>query len=886
LAEKFDSVLVVVDNELLENTIATLNFELMNLKFIFVDDRKEKTLLVEGEDVPVQNFSKIHQELEKVEDQVENFIWLVSGCANDAEKFYKAKKFLMSFGLSEDKIINLETAVKNKPTWFVKYNHIIQNGVDFFATGDNSADVSRSNKKRKSKSARKVALNESNLKFISGSDNDAEKFSEKEKFLETFDVGADSIINLEMVTQVSHKWFANFNYLVQHGADFFATGDEYICVGLNFDFIPKVITKSQTDFAYPTDWLKSDTKSKSTASKNLGGVNLADTNQTLQQSYWIPGNIQFVLIGLSPESFCCEDSSEVCHSEYLYPITKNLSNKTDLNFKTIKTKFNHVFSAKKIFDWDDSFKPVSVATVEKNHKILKEYIKLCRDNGVQPVGLVPTFAPAVRENFDQNILTAFREVIHQLEESEDFLCLDLFDLNLYYDSFSDMRHLNLSGNKAFCSALSYKLYQNNFIALKSFCDMTYEVINKLATLLPKEEFNSFLDKIFELSAADIQRKEKIKLGFVVRGAAEWCGDTLYNQFANDKHFEVTIFSFLELSKQDNDTFKKDFEHGLEQFKARKLNVVALDNINANFPVQDIIIFMSPYFMMMPRALRVDKLILKTLINYIPYSIATTVYPTFNYLIMNMSWRVFFSSKFEQQLYANENRLGMPHGFFSGYPRLDLFFQKYKCRFDWKMARPDAKKIIYAPHWSIDGGIKASTFQWNYQFMLDFAKNHPETSWVIKPHPLLLWSAVDSELFESAEEFEEYLQQWNDLPNAQVYTGAYYQAIFATSDGMIHDSGSFMAEYQYADKPMIFLTREDVETSELGKEILQASYLVDGRDLESIAATMQKVFIEGDDYKAAERKEVFDKYLNYPEYNGMLASEFIYKSIADEVNGYF
>ena len=45
--------------------------------------------------------------------------------------------------------------------------------------------------------------------------------------------------------------------------------------------------------------------------------------------------------------------------------------------------------------------------------------------------------------------------------------------------------------------------------------------------------------------------------------------------------------------------------------------------------------------------------------------------------------------------------------------------------------------------------------------------------------------------------------------------------------------------------------------------------------------IQRVFIEGKDDKAAERRELFDKYLNYPKTNGMLASEFIYKSIADE-----
>ena len=46
--------------------------------------------------------------------------------------------------------------------------------------------------------------------------------------------------------------------------------------------------------------------------------------------------------------------------------------------------------------------------------------------------------------------------------------------------------------------------------------------------------------------------------------------------------------------------------------------------------------------------------------------------------------------------------------------------------------------------------------------------------------------------------------------------------------------------------------------------------------------IQKVFVKGDDYKAAQRREVFDKYLNYPKATGMLASEFIYHSIADEL----
>jgi len=101
--------------------------------------------------------------------------------------------------------------------------------------------------------------------------------------------------------------------------------------------------------------------------------------------------------------------------------------------------------------------------------------------------------------------------------------------------------------------------------------------------------------------------------------------------------------------------------------------------------------------------------------------------------------------------------------------------------------------------------------------------------------------------------------------------------------MIHDCGSFIAEYQYVDKPMIYLTRDTQKHNKLGKEILNVSYCVDGQNLEELAATIQQVIIDGDDYNAEARKELFDMYLNYPQANGMLASEFIFKTIVDTID---
>lgn len=454
---KFESVLAVVDDSNLESIIATLNLNVMNLKFIFADGRKERTWSVGGNNVPIQNFATIYQKVW----QVKNFVWLVSGC--DAERFRKTKKFLIAFG-----------------------------------------------------------------------------------------VNADDIINLEVATQIPPTWFANFRYLADHGADFFATGDDCICVGLNFNFIPSLTSKNRDEPTYQIDLNSSDFKFISPFTEMSGGVNLADAKQTLQQSYWIAkkvfdkvksGTIQIVIIGLSPESFCCEDSSEICNSKYLYSVTENNSESVDLNCDAIKAKFSRAFSAKAVGDWNDNLKSVSIATVDRNKKVLQEYIELCLENGAKPVGLVMPFAPAVRKTFDKDILSNFREAIHKLEENGDFVCLDMFDLNLNYDCFADMTHLNLTGNKFFCAVLSYRLYKNNFIATESFCDMSYDLLNRLVPLIPKDEYNNLADKIFKESAKKISRKNKIKLGFVVRGAAEWCGDDLYNFFNRNDKFEVVIFVF-------------------------------------------------------------------------------------------------------------------------------------------------------------------------------------------------------------------------------------------------------------------------------------------------------------------------------------------------------
>ena len=661
-----------------------------------------------------------------------------------------------------------------------------------------------------------------------------------------------------------------------HGAKFFVTGGAQMRDVLDLNYIP------------------------------VKGVNLASDGQTLQESFSTarqvfehaaPGKIKFVLIEIKPYQKL-DDSAE----------PKLLS--------------------------DDE--------IEEFAQTFKDYCKLCVDNGATPVVITFPAEPTLKQKLKTPVLENVYSAVRKIGKKHKYVSVKLlglsrFDKFLYKESSSQS-----NGRAIFTAFLVSKLYRDKVISLKKICDMpadyfnllsknlsddykefmhyafckmacddfkrlskaktmrksdlnglmarafsgmSYDHLTILSKMLSKDDYNDVAARVFEISAEKIRRKNKIKIGFVLYDSSMWCGDDLYNLFARDERFEVTVFLSQRLEGKSNEVVHKDFLKSTELFNSHNLNLVAMQSLGMNVPHQDVLIFLTPYFPRLPRCIRPLNLPLSTLMTHLIYSFAVSVRTERYYrsAIFRIAWKVFFPSTINLKMYDEHNPVGMPRGLYSGYPRLDVFFDKNRdFHFDWKMARPDAKKIIWAPHHSIDAVTRWATFQWNHKFMYEFAKAHPEISWVVKPHPNLAFRVLQSKVFPTDKAFDEYMQKWNELPNAQVYTGAYFQAIFATSDGIIHDCGSFTAEYQYVDKPMIYLTREGTVFNELGNEIFKGSYLVDGKDFDAIAAMIQRVFIKGDDYKAEERREIFDKYLNYPKANGMLASEFIYKSIADDL----
>ena len=735
------------------------------------------------------------------------------------------------------------------------------------------------------------------LWLICGRNSDKDAPDKLKKFLAANEVPEENIINFELTEQINPVWLANLRHVEENSADCFATGDSFTECGLDFKNIP-----------------------------DIKGVNLAAPSQDLRQSFFIArhifknakrGSIKFVFIGLAPYSLRVDNRKNfsTCAEHFSYSIalrenpeinsahdkllaellSDNLAKifssvtpaQADLNFDKLRTARNKKISVADMTNWEEESarltKNFDAAIVKDNLQILENYINLCLDNGARPVGILFPFATVLRENYGEEILMPLRRELHNLEKFYDFTFIDLFDAQTDYESFSDMTHLNLKGAAIASTAIDFELRGKDFLPPEKISRLNYEQIFDVSNFLPKDAYNESIEKYFKLAAKKIRQKKKIKVGFVSDDPSMWCGDYLYNLFAKNKNCETTFFLCLQKSLRGQPLVLEDFKRGLDGFKSRGINVVGVVNDEQNFPAQDVLIILRPYFQYLPKAFELSSIGAETLMFYIPYGFNTSGWNIYDTPIYHLGRKLFFDTQFHVDLLEKKCRTGMPRGLYSGYPKLDAFYKNPDAlKFDWKMTRPDAKKIIWAPHWSIASGILYSTFQHNYKFMYEFAKAHPETSWVVKPHPMLLASAVGHRVFPTNEAFREYLRAWENLPNAKVFTGSYYQGLFATSDGMIMDCGSWIGEYQYTHKPMIFLTRDTQHFNELGEEIMRVLYRVDGRNLKGISELLQKIFIEGKDEMSEARRKFFDKHMNYMQTNGMTASDFIFKTIAKEL----
>lgn len=148
---------------------------------------------------------------------------------------------------------------------------------------------------------------------------------------------------------------------------------------------------------------------------------------------------------------------------------------------------------------------------------------------------------------------------------------------------------------------------------------------------------------------------------------------------------------------------------------------------------------------------------------------------------------------------------------TGHPKFDAYLPPAPPRAAvtaWpNAARTGRRRVIFAPHHALErGSLGLGTFAWSGAAMLALARQNPQVDFLLRPHPNMALGLERGGLM-SAPEWQAWKETWAALPNAALFEHAPYWEVFRTSDTMITDSGSFLAEYLPTGRPLIRLERD-------------------------------------------------------------------------------
>ncbi|MGN0346279.1 MAG: CDP-glycerol glycerophosphotransferase family protein [Lachnospiraceae bacterium] len=402
-------------------------------------------------------------------------------------------------------------------------------------------------------------------------------------------------------------------------------------------------------------------------------------------------------------------------------------------------------------------------------------------------------------------------------------------------------------------------------------------------------YDAVKEYIYEQVLSTLKQKEKIKVGFVAYSASMWSCDELFQLFAEDERFEPSIILGRFYTDSDLKTFPL-FEKAKTYFAEKGYHVTTVDldtpgnRAWEKMGSPDILFYLTPYDILMPKEINLKYMPANVLCAYIPYcfilcdegNLAETAG-------IGYSWKYFCESALYRDILIAKNEKLKNHIEYIGYPRMDKFYEKEAetCS-KWKYAteKRDVKKIVYALHHSFDSeSDQFSTFVRNGKQILEYATSHTDTtSWIVKLHPNFRRNAVDAGVFASKEACDEYFTAWNELPNACVVEESTYADIFMTSDAMLCDCVSFLAEYQFTGKPLLLLENENHKPfNAFGRKIYEIIYKVKGEDIAAIYDFLNATVLEGQDSMCAKRQEFFEQYMDYRKNSGS-ASEQIYRYV--------
>lgn len=306
--------------------------------------------------------------------------------------------------------------------------------------------------------------------------------------------------------------------------------------------------------------------------------------------------------------------------------------------------------------------------------------------------------------------------------------------------------------------------------------------------------------------AEIRKKDKINVMFILAELSIWKTESLYLSMKKHPRFNV----FIGVTESIEVPGSKPAL--IEYLEKKGYAYADLDIANRDIYdySPDILVYYKPYIGSYARK-HIFMKHKKCPCIHINYSLSlqeTNI--GLNQLMCNLAWKTFAENELVKEARCKIADNKGENVVITGLPVEDELMQPKELFSDpWKPQECVKKRIIYAPHHSLrgtnPGSVDFSTFIEFGEYMLELAEKYKDvTQWAFKPHPTLYKKLL---LLWGPEKTESYYNRWKELENGQVELGA-YMGLFKYSDAMIHDCGSFVMEYLYTNKPVMFLMHRD------------------------------------------------------------------------------
>lgn len=400
-------------------------------------------------------------------------------------------------------------------------------------------------------------------------------------------------------------------------------------------------------------------------------------------------------------------------------------------------------------------------------------------------------------------------------------------------------------------------------------------------------------EVDSLNAAVIERVKRklstgsgtLRVGFLVNDFTKWSGGSLLADLSRSGSVECGFICALNHNahKLTRETRREEYERTREAFSAVGPVWEDLYDVDTDLvkPVEeincDMVFLQQPWGMMdVPR-----RLSGRVLCAYIHYGFVVMGNHGMHYNIAEFHsylWKYFAQTEPHKHMHLTVDPSAYNKIEVVGYPKLDVYLGNAVERSDvkvWKNYQDTARKrIIFAPHHSFGAKtLRMATLRWSGPEIEQIRTQlGARADWVFKPHPNLRNTVWRSKVM-TVDEYQIYVNGWAHGENSAVYEDGEYFDLFRSSDVLVTDCGSFLAEYLPTGKPIIWLAAKGaVKLNAVGANLAEAFYVA--RNASELREVFESVVVRGEDPLKDLREQKIAQVMPHGKPSSQIISEFI------------